>query len=197
MKAGRAISRLFLFEGPHPRFAHLLHCVEKGLHPRVPKSQNSVTAPASLLHEVEKVPKGRKRSFFFPRDGFRQLFRLTYMQTPLPITYTRAKNLRRDMTPAERSLWYNLRDRKLEGHKFVRQVPIGPYIVDFLDRERKLVIELDGATHGDSHEIAHDQKRTSFLIANGYRVHRTQNLEVHENLGEVLQGILRALESSP
>jgi very-short-patch-repair endonuclease len=136
------------------------------------------------------------RSFFLPpRDGFLQFFRLTHMQTSLPITHSRAKTLRRNMTAAEKILWYNLRNRKLEGHKFVRQVPIGPYIADFLNREHRLVVELDGATHGNSHEIVHDQRRTNFLVTNGYRVHRAQNLEVYENLGEVLQGILRALNS--
>jgi very-short-patch-repair endonuclease len=115
------------------------------------------------------------------------------MEISSPLTHARSKRLRREMTEAERKLWYNLRNRKLEGYKFVRQMPIGPYIVDFLNREHRFVVELDGATHSTDAEIAHDQRRTSFLVSQGFRVHRTLNNEVHENLGEVLQGILRTL----
>jgi very-short-patch-repair endonuclease len=106
----------------------------------------------------------------------------------------RARQLRRDATPAERRLWRGLRDRLLGGHKFVRQEPIGPYVADFVCRARKLVVELDGATHSTEAEIAHDARRTAFLARGGYRVLRFTNAEVHEQPDRVLDAILLALE---
>jgi very-short-patch-repair endonuclease len=60
------------------------------------------------------------------------------------------RRLRRALTDAERKLWFALRDRRLDGHKFVRQEAIGPYIVDFVCREKKLVIEVDGEQHAEN-----------------------------------------------
>jgi very-short-patch-repair endonuclease len=114
-----------------------------------------------------------------------------------PVTLSRARNLRISQTDAEKKLWGYLRNRTLQGFKFSRQVPIGIYIADFVCRERKLVIELDGATHGDAHEIRHDERRTAFLNAQGYRVHRVWNSEVFQNLSGVLDSILLALGDSP
>ena len=59
----------------------------------------------------------------------------------------RARRLRRDPTDAEKKLWYRIRARSLGGHKFVRQEPIGPYVVDFVCREQRLVVEVDGGQH--------------------------------------------------
>src|SRR5438477_1045618 len=68
----------------------------------------------------------------------------------------RARSLRRADIPAEARLWSNLRGRRLQSFKFVRPEPIGPYIVDFLCREARLIVEVDGATHSEDREIAYD-----------------------------------------
>ncbi len=108
-----------------------------------------------------------------------------------------AKHLRRNTTEAERKLWYHLRRRGLSGFRFIRQVPIGPFIVDFLCRERRLIIEVDGATHGEPHEIAYDLRRTLALRRNGYAVYRVDNVDVCENIEGVLDSILLVLEERP
>jgi very-short-patch-repair endonuclease len=112
---------------------------------------------------------------------------------PNPLTYARAKSMRRNPTDAEQKLWGALRNRALGNFKFVRQQPIGPYIVDFVCRNKRLVVEVDGVTHGDAHEVAHDEKRTRFLLAQGYRVVRVDNDEVYTAIGDVLDGIHAAL----
>ena len=106
----------------------------------------------------------------------------------------RARSLRQTQTEAEKKLWGYLRNNSLQGHKFTRQTPIGPYIVDFLCFAKKLVVEVDGATHGDTHEVEYDQKRTAFLEACGYRVFRCYNDDVYKNVTGVLDGILIQLE---
>ena len=114
-----------------------------------------------------------------------------------PGATTRARRLRREETDAERRLWYRLSGRVLAGHKFVRQVPLGPYVVDFLCRSERLVVELDGEQHIDSRS---DERRTVFLNKNGYSVLRFWNHEVLREREAVLDAILAVLEgkiSSP
>jgi very-short-patch-repair endonuclease len=111
------------------------------------------------------------------------------MQHPSPLTYARAKRMRREPTEAERRLWGALRGRCLGGLKFYRQVPVGPYIVDFINQEFGVVIEVDGVTHCDAHEVEHDLRRTAFLEARGLLVHRVYNTEVYRHLNDVLDGI--------
>ena len=106
----------------------------------------------------------------------------------------RSRDLRRDRTEAGRKLWSKLRDRGLAGAKFVRQEPVGPYFVDFLCRERRLVIEVDGATHSTDEEIAYDGRRTAFLEQAGFHVVRFTNAEVYENLVGVLETLSHALQ---
>lgn len=95
-----------------------------------------------------------------------------------------AKQLRRDATPAETLLWHQLRNRQLGGHKFRRQQPIGPYIVDFVCPELKLVVELDGGQHAETH--SRDQARIAYLESSGFTVLRFWNNAVFENLEGVL-----------
>jgi very-short-patch-repair endonuclease len=111
-----------------------------------------------------------------------------------PKARDRARQLRRDKTEAERRLWLALRNQRLNGYKFVRQLPIGPYFADFACREHKLIVEVDGATHGTEKEVDHDKKRTAFLSAQGYRVVRVWNDDVYRYLPDVLDAILLALE---
>jgi len=106
---------------------------------------------------------------------------------------TRARNLRRNDTEAERRLWEAIRNRRLLGFKFVRQLPVGPYVADFACRECKLIVEVDGATHGSETELRYDEKRTAFLQAEGFRVMRCWNDDVFTNLEGVLDGILLRL----
>ena len=105
----------------------------------------------------------------------------------------RARELRRLSPAAERILWARLKNRGLQGAKFVRSEPIGPYFADFACRSAKLVVEIDGATHSTDEEIAHDKRRTAFLEAKGYRVVRFSNQQVYENVEAVIDEISRAL----
>ena len=107
----------------------------------------------------------------------------------------RAKGLRSNQTEAEKRLWANLRAKRLQGWKFNRQVPVGNYIVDFICDEARLVIEVDGVTHSDDHQIKYDEKRTRYLESLGYRVFRCYNTDVYQNLDGVLEGILIALSN--
>ena len=90
----------------------------------------------------------------------------------------RARSLRRNETDAEHVLWHLLRNRQMEGRKFVRQYPIPPYFADFACREAMLVVELDGGQHDES---ARDQIRTAYLNAKGYSVLRFWNNELLTN----------------
>ncbi len=100
-----------------------------------------------------------------------------------------ARQLRKNSTRAERKLWRYLRSRSLAGYKFVRQEPIGPYVVDFVCRERRLVIEVDGGQHADN---ARDVVRERWLVAHRYRVLRFWNNEVVENIEGVWDTIFAA-----
>jgi very-short-patch-repair endonuclease len=111
-----------------------------------------------------------------------------------PLTLQRARSLRQSETEAERKLWGYLRDRRLGGHKFKRQVPVPPFIADFLCLNHKLIVEVDGATHGDQNEVRYDAKRTQFLENKGFRVHRVLNYDVFHSMTDVLDGILIALQ---
>ncbi len=88
------------------------------------------------------------------------------------------------MTDAERKLWYALRDRRFQGHKFRRQHSIGPFIADFACVGARLIIELDGSQHGDA--VDYDARRTAYLNGAGWRVVRFPNREVLTNLAGVL-----------
>ena len=108
---------------------------------------------------------------------------------------TRARALRKHDTEAERRLWECLRATRLNGFKFVRQLPIGPYFADFVCRSHKLIVEVDGTTHGEVHEVIHDSRRTAFLQSHGWQAMRVWNIDVFKNLDEVCDSILLTLES--
>ena len=103
---------------------------------------------------------------------------------------SRARQLRSNMTVAERRLWCRLRRRQLEGIRFRRQTPIGPYYVDFICLEEKLIIEIDGGQHAIEREA--DGARTQWLESKGYRVLRYWNNEVLEKTEAVVEDIRRA-----
>jgi very-short-patch-repair endonuclease len=111
------------------------------------------------------------------------------VQNPNRNALVRAKRLRRISTSAEEVLWARLRGSQLHGLKFRRQVPIGPYVADFLCYELRLVLELDGTVHDEPTQIAHDINRDANLNALGYRVLRITNQQIAEDLDAVLESI--------
>ncbi len=106
----------------------------------------------------------------------------------------RARDLRKNMTDAEISLWQCLRDRQLAGYKFRRQHPIGPFIVDFVCLEKKIVIEIDGSQHINDKEA--DNKRSDYLNNHGFRVLRVWNNQVLQEKEAVLSMILTSLSEN-
>ena len=119
------------------------------------------------------------------------------MKYSQPLTYARAKHMRHDPTAAERKLWGALRNRRLGDLKFHRQVPVGPYIVDFICHEHGVVIELDGATHSEDHEICYDERRSTFLQSLGLIVHRVWNSEIHVDFSNAVDGIYAIVTEQP
>jgi len=105
-----------------------------------------------------------------------------------------ARQLRRNMTEAEKRLWYHLRGRRLNGAKFKRQQEIGRYIVDFVCFGTRLVIELDGGQHLDSEA---DRIRDAWLRKQGFEVLRFWNNDVLENTSAVLERIDEMTAPSP
>ena len=93
------------------------------------------------------------------------------------------------MTESERKLWKALRLRLVEGHRFRRQVPLGPYIVDFCCLPLGLVIEADGSQHAGSKS---DEQRDAWLSEQGYRVLRFWNADIQRNFEGVMETIMRA-----
>ena len=104
-----------------------------------------------------------------------------------------ARELRhsRRATPAEQLLWEAVRDRRLDGLKFRRQHPIGPFVVDFCCASCRLVVELDGEVHDDPECAAQDKVRAALLEAHGYRLLRFHNKEILFGLPAVLESIAR------
>ena len=103
----------------------------------------------------------------------------------------RSRELRNNATAAERKLWQHIRNRQLSGVRFNRQVPIGPFICDFVARTPKLIVELDGGQHAVN--TIEDERRTRFLEGRGYRVLRFWNNDVLENADGVVAVIEAAL----
>jgi very-short-patch-repair endonuclease len=105
---------------------------------------------------------------------------------------TLARKLRLTPTDAEIRLWSRLRRRQLEGFRFRRQHPLGPYVVDFFCAAAKLIIEVDGGQHAEDGEA-----RTNWLEARGYCIIRFWNNDVLANTEGVLSTILDALRTDP
>jgi very-short-patch-repair endonuclease len=105
-----------------------------------------------------------------------------------------ARKLRSRMTDAERKLWLALRDRRFEAFKFRRQVPIGPYVADFLCFEERLILEIDGGQHAGSKR---DERRDGWFAENGFRVVRFWNNDVLSNLEGVLTLLVTELNDTP
>jgi adenine-specific DNA-methyltransferase len=112
---------------------------------------------------------------------------------PHPGRKDAARSLRRAGTKAERALWHRLRDRRLAGHKFRRQHPVGAYFADFACVEAGLVIELDGGQHGSPGDAVYDAQRTAAMLADGFHVLRFTNREALMQIDDVLGVVLRWL----
>jgi very-short-patch-repair endonuclease len=104
----------------------------------------------------------------------------------------RARSLRKAMSETQNRLWYYLRDRRLNNYKFVKEFVIYPFIVDFVCRKHKLIIEVDGEQHADA--IDYDLARSAYLGQLGYKVFRVWNIDVIGNIDGVLEKILMLLE---
>lgn len=111
---------------------------------------------------------------------------------PLP-TKSRAQSreLRQSSTEAEQKLWYHLRSGRLNGHKFRRQHPIPPYVVDFYCDAKRVVVELDGSQHNEPV----DRKRTLYLESQGLKVLRFWDNEALQPTEAVLEEIVRILDN--
>jgi very-short-patch-repair endonuclease len=101
-----------------------------------------------------------------------------------------ARRLRKYSTDTESYLWRHIRDRQIEGFKFRRQQPVGQYVVDFVNLEKKVIVELDGGQHTFDPS---DKIRDEWLQAEGYRVLRFWDNQVFSNLEGVLENIRNAL----
>ena len=113
------------------------------------------------------------------------------MRGPSTSTTNRARSLRKLQNEAEAALWSELRSRRLNGHKFVRQHPIGPYFADFVCRARRLVVEVDGSQHVGSKT---DETRDRYMNEAGWSVLRVWSNEVLSQRQAVLETIAAALE---
>lgn len=105
--------------------------------------------------------------------------------------FERLKTYQETTTDFERSLWSELQNRQQRGFKFKRKVTLGPYIVDFLCHEARLIIELDGAQHFT--RVNYDMQRTRYLERCGFQVLRYWNSDQSNNLEGVLYEVDRCL----
>jgi len=111
--------------------------------------------------------------------------------------FARAHELRHTMTGAEKILWKEIRNRKLDGYKFRRQHPTGQFIADFYCHEAKLIIEVDGGIHTQPEVKERDENRTHILQKLGLKVLRFNNEDIHLNITNVLIEITKHLATPP
>ena len=106
-----------------------------------------------------------------------------------PALRNHSRSMRSGQTDAEAVLWNELRNRRLMGMKFRRQVPIGNYIADFVCIERKLIVEVDGSQHAESE---YDHKRDAKLKAQGFTILRFWNDDALKEINSVCDTIIAA-----
>jgi len=161
-----------------------------------PKSGRAVSAGAGEAYKdkILKLPPFLlpPRKALPPKGGGLGGGDTSPQQEENPTLISQARELRKNLTDAEKKLWHHLSHEQLEGMKFRRQHPMGDkYIVDFVCLEIKLVVELDGGQHAE--QKSYDDRRTAFLEAEGYRVLRFWNNEVMENIEGVWMRIRETL----
>ena len=108
-----------------------------------------------------------------------------------------ARTLRKNPTDAERKLWMLLRHKQLDGIRFRRQQPVGPYVADFFCASAKVIVELDCDQHGEDKNVERDKARSAWLDRNGYHVLRFANDDVFKTPSNVIEAICRALTIPP
>ncbi|MBN1199747.1 MAG: endonuclease domain-containing protein, partial [Bacteroidales bacterium] len=113
-----------------------------------------------------------------------------------PQVFIKAKELRENMTGAERALWSKISREKIEGYRFKPQHPIGSFIVDFYCHKARLVIEIDGEVHYHEEQFELDQGRSDELERFGLKVLRFSNQEVIQGIEEVFDTIYQAILNS-
>jgi len=106
----------------------------------------------------------------------------------------RSRQLRENMTDAERHLWAKIRMKQLKGYQFYRQKPIGDYIVDFFCPRARLVIEVDGSQHFSDEMAEYDRIRNAYLSSLGLRVLRFTNIDVLTHTEGVVESIIENIE---
>ncbi len=114
-----------------------------------------------------------------------------------PWLKTRAKAMRGEMTPQEKTIWRLLHDGELVALNWRRQVAFGDYVLDFVSHAAKLVVEVDGAQHAETKHADHDAQRTTWLNTQGYRVLRIWNDEALRSKDGVWQSIHTAASETP
>ncbi|SRR5579875_103922 len=102
-----------------------------------------------------------------------------------------ARSQRAAMTQAEKILWRELRNRRLDGLKFRRQAPIGPYVADFVCYEARLIIELDGPPHDNPIQRQRDARRDDWLRSQNFWVFRVSNDVLIAGSGQLLIDAIR------
>ncbi|QSF53632.1 endonuclease domain-containing protein [Brevundimonas fontaquae] len=113
------------------------------------------------------------------------------------VARARARDLRRAMTLPEVLLWQQIRSRRLDGIRFRRQHPIGPYILDFYCEDARLAVEVDGESHSLAEAVAHDRQRTEWLNTRGISVLRIPARDVLSELAAVVDQIHRQVRDQP
>ena len=108
-----------------------------------------------------------------------------------------ARELRKNMTDAERTLWSKLRRKQLKNYQFYRQKNIGDYIVDFYCPAAKLIVEVDGGQHYTDRNLKEDKIKDKFLSALGFEVLRFSNRDIFKNIDGVLQTVYDHLGNPP
>ena len=103
----------------------------------------------------------------------------------------KARELRKNMTEVEKTLWKHLRLRQFEGYKFRRQQPIGNYIADFVCFEKRLIIEVDGGQHAE--RVEYDSSRKEWLEGQGFRILRFWNNQVLKEIEGVKEVVMSEL----
>ena len=103
---------------------------------------------------------------------------MSYQLDTLPVMKPFRRKLRKQMTAAEVALWLMIKNKQLDGERFLRQFSIGHYVVDFYCHKHKLAIELDGEVHSSEDRQTYDKKRTDYLNSVGVTVLRFKNFEV-------------------
>lgn len=176
------------------RGGHLLPTGKKGASAVVPISTSKASGKVAALPEWRAAeplvsPAGRRWPEG-PDEGGEATSPKTSAVKRRPGKTQQARDRRQNEQEAEYRLWGHLRNRLLNGHKFTRQMPLGPYIADFLCREKMLIIELDGSQHAT---LQSDLTRTYWLNDQGYSVLRFWNHEVLQERRAVLDTILAVL----